>query len=181
MKLDATSILVLVLLAAVQVSARAAPAVQTTPAAAVSGDPTGLVGKTVMIAKLPKGSSEVTYGNDYYLCTSNKVGTELSEISIAFLRKGIKNKCPLKTGKMTVALKQDTVSDGSSELLDAMKINVPKGYEISQGCTGADLAISKYSRSARTINHLQAWEVVNNKFAPVANLKAISCTLVDND
>lgn len=167
------------LFAAIQTLSHAAPAVQATPTGAVTGDPTGLVGKTVTPPALPKNtdSNKTAYGNDYYACGGSMVGDAKSDISISILRKGIKDTCQTSSGKKIVALTLHLNGNKSMEFLDAMELTVPKSHElVTSDCKGASMAVSKIERdSARWTKHMQAWDIVNNKFVPVANLKAVNC------
>lgn len=175
----------LLLLAAVQAISYAAPGAPGTPAAPSAQvgveirDPTGLVGKTVTPPARPKDSdaSLRTYGNDYYDCSGGMIGGAKSDISISILRKGVKTSCVPTPGKKPVALMRHSNSNKSYEFLDAMEVNVPKGFELLVGvCTGADLAVSKTERSAQYYTkHAQAWKVVDSKLVLVDNLKAVKC------
>lgn len=173
------SISAALLFAAIQTLSHAAPAAQAAPTGAVTGDPTGLVGKTVMLPALPKNSDSNlrTYGNDYYACGGSMVGDAKSDISISVLRKGIKDTCGTSSGKKIVALTRHLNGNKSLEFLDAMEFTVPKTHDlVTSDCTGASMAVSKVERnSARWTSHLQAWDIVNFKFVPVANLKAVNC------
>lgn len=163
------------LLAAVHAISYAVPAVQVVPVAAVTGDPTGLVGKTVTPAN--SDSINKAFGNDYYLCGGAMVNGMGPNIGILTIRKGEKTSCQITVGKQTVALTRISNEAKSYEFLDVLEINVPKGYEFTaSGCTGAKMAVSKNERDATHLTkHMQAWDVVNFKLVPITNLKAVKC------
>lgn len=167
------------LLATVQAISYAVPAGQAAPVVAVTGDPTGLVGKTVTPLALPKdsNSNKTAYGNDYFDCGGSMLDGVGPQIGVTRLRKGAKITCQATMGKQIIALTRSSNQNKSHEFLDVMEINVPKGYEFATwGCTGAKMAVSKNDRYATHSTKLvQAWDVVNFKFVPVTNLKAVKC------
>ena len=164
-----------ILLAMSQAVCNAAPAVAST---SENIDPTGLVGKTITPPALPAGSdtSRISYGNDYYNCGGSMLPGEGHRLGISSIRKGIKTTCKNGAGRKTLALTEGGGNGDAIKFWDVIEVTVPKGYLIADAdCQGAKMVVTKYTETRMFTRHLQAWEVVNKKFVPVTNLKAVKC------
>ena len=147
--------------------------------APTKADPTGLVGMPITLKPLPKNSDQnlQVYGNGYYNCGGFLTGVNYN-VAITTLRKGLKSACP-QFGKVLIAVEVSSPGNRKSLVLtDVMELAVPKGYDVNHTCEGASFAVALDNwdtNTGRTTKHASAWNVIGNKFVPVANLKAVSC------
>lgn len=132
-----------------------------------------LLNKTIT----PRSDPQASIGQEFYVCYGS--GEEDSDMAINVLRKGRKASC---TGSdLTIAItKANFDKKGilkSEKYLDVMDVNIPTGYRLMLSCGyAAAVAIAKMEDGESTKSHLKAWEIKDNKFAPLSNLKNISCS-----
>ena len=139
-------------------------------------DPTGLVGKTITPKALPKGTDVMlkTFGNDYYSCGGERVDGFGEGGGYSILRKGVRSSCT--NGKIVVALTRITNNGATTEFLDTITVEWPKGYALAtSACKGADVVLTKAEDKQVRTKHLSAWKVESGHFVALPNLTGIKC------
>jgi len=140
-----------------------------------SGGSAFFIGKTIKPSEVPKNTdiSKASYGNDYYYCGGASIKDQAT-LSITFLRKGVKTDC--LSQKQTVSITEPSSDNKSHTFFDSMDIAVPKGYALmNDDCTGGQVVITKMDNKEFHTGTLRAWNIVDKKFVPVADLKSIKC------
>ena len=148
-------------------------------AGADAAESAGSTGSSWLLNKTIKRQSDpqASIGQEFYICYGS--GEEDSDMAINVLRKGRKASCTVSDLTIAIA-KANSDKNGilkSEKYLDVMDVNIPTGYKLMVPCNNvAAVAIAKIEDGKFTKSHLKAWEIKDNKFVPLSNLKSVSCS-----
>lgn len=136
-------------------------------------DSSVLIGRSITPKPLPPPALDANkqeFSDGYFICGGavRKDGTHFN-----FLRKGVKARCD--SGTRTVTLTRPRAGSKEERVLDAVDIKHRANHYTQIDCEGADLAMSKHEDAEYFTKHSAAWNVVNDKLVPVADLTKIRC------